>query len=365
MLAKAVAGEANAAFLPIGPSDILSKYVGESEAAVREIFAKAVGMAKQVESRVTVIFFDEIDALGQSRGPDDSSSGGGLGSKMSTAGADACSRRVLAELLIQLSRINCSDTNLDEEDVKVESLSPQKQETQTDFHSPGGSNGCGDDDLPEQDQNGQTNDNGRHHEEDTTSATSSHGDASSLEEQKHVRLFVLAATNRPKDCDPALLRRFGIQVQVGLPRTKDRIALLKRHLKEVKHTITQDEFARLAQATDGWSGSDLESLTRDAAMTPVRECIQEAAAVGRKYAKQNTQEGEMSEHIGQVRAQIFLEEEITNLRPVDFNDYVSAIRFWSRRLALDSSNAATSPLVKLGLRQPSREDNGESSEEEE
>ena len=73
MLAKAVAGEAKAAFLPIGPSDILSKFVGESETAVRSIFGKAVGMAKQVESRVAVIFFDEIDALGQTRGAGDSS----------------------------------------------------------------------------------------------------------------------------------------------------------------------------------------------------------------------------------------------------------------------------------------------------
>ena len=37
-LAKAVAGEAQAAFLPVGPSDILSKFVGESEASIRGLF---------------------------------------------------------------------------------------------------------------------------------------------------------------------------------------------------------------------------------------------------------------------------------------------------------------------------------------
>lgn len=37
-LAKAVAGEAQAAYLSVGPSDILSKYVGESEASVRGLF---------------------------------------------------------------------------------------------------------------------------------------------------------------------------------------------------------------------------------------------------------------------------------------------------------------------------------------
>jgi ATP-dependent 26S proteasome regulatory subunit len=39
-LARAIAGEARAAFLSVGPSDILSKFVGESEASVRSIFKK-------------------------------------------------------------------------------------------------------------------------------------------------------------------------------------------------------------------------------------------------------------------------------------------------------------------------------------
>ena len=191
MLAKAVAGEARAAFLPIGPSDILSKYVGESEASVRDIFAKAVSMAKRVESGVAVIFFDEIDALGQSRGTDDF--GGGLGSKMSTAGADACSRRVLAELLIQLSRINCSDISLEEEDVD------EKEETAASFRSPRRKSGSGDDAVTALEQNEQPHDNSHHNEDGNTSVTSSQGDASSLGEQKQIRLFVLAATNRPED----------------------------------------------------------------------------------------------------------------------------------------------------------------------
>jgi len=38
LLARAVAGEAQAAFISVGPSDILSKFVGESEASVRSLF---------------------------------------------------------------------------------------------------------------------------------------------------------------------------------------------------------------------------------------------------------------------------------------------------------------------------------------
>lgn len=42
-LAMAIAGEAEAAFLSVGPGDILSKYVGESEAAVRGLFKRGKG----------------------------------------------------------------------------------------------------------------------------------------------------------------------------------------------------------------------------------------------------------------------------------------------------------------------------------
>lgn len=38
LLARAIAGEAEAAFISVGPSDILSKFVGESEASVRGLF---------------------------------------------------------------------------------------------------------------------------------------------------------------------------------------------------------------------------------------------------------------------------------------------------------------------------------------
>ena len=81
----------------------MSKYVGESEAAVRSVFAEAVRLArKNTEgNKCTVLFFDEIDALGQSRGGkgEPQQSGG-------YSGGDNSSRRLLAELLIQLTKVN-------------------------------------------------------------------------------------------------------------------------------------------------------------------------------------------------------------------------------------------------------------------
>jgi len=62
LLAKAVATESNANFISIKGPELISKYVGESEKAVRETFRKA----KQASP--SIIFFDEIDAIAPRRG---------------------------------------------------------------------------------------------------------------------------------------------------------------------------------------------------------------------------------------------------------------------------------------------------------
>lgn len=62
LLAKAVAHESEANFISIKGPELLSKWVGESEKAVREIFKKARQTAP------TIIFFDEIDSLVPRRG---------------------------------------------------------------------------------------------------------------------------------------------------------------------------------------------------------------------------------------------------------------------------------------------------------
>jgi len=62
MLAKAVANESEANFISIKGPELLSKWVGESESGVREVFRKAR------QSAPTVVFFDEIDAIAPVRG---------------------------------------------------------------------------------------------------------------------------------------------------------------------------------------------------------------------------------------------------------------------------------------------------------
>ncbi len=62
MIAKAVASESNANFISIKGPELLSKWVGESESGIREIFKKARQAAP------CVIFFDEMDAIAPRRG---------------------------------------------------------------------------------------------------------------------------------------------------------------------------------------------------------------------------------------------------------------------------------------------------------
>ncbi|KAL9604382.1 MAG: hypothetical protein Q9219_000570 [cf. Caloplaca sp. 3 TL-2023] len=69
LAAKAVATETNINFIAVKGAEVLSMYVGESERAVREVFRKARAASP------SVVFFDEIDAIGNSR---QQSSQGGL-----------------------------------------------------------------------------------------------------------------------------------------------------------------------------------------------------------------------------------------------------------------------------------------------
>ncbi|XP_045776749.1 spastin isoform X1 [Maniola jurtina] len=87
------------------------------------------------------------------------------------------------------------------------------------------------------------------------------------------RLIVMAATNRPQELDEAALRRFPKRVYVTLPDARTRGALLRRVLARgaAASSLTDDDIVRLAALTDGYSGSDLTALCRDAALGPIRE----------------------------------------------------------------------------------------------
>ena len=174
MIAQAIANETNANFISVRGPQMLSKWVGESEKAIREIFRKA----RQVSP--AIIFFDELDSIAPMRGMDEGSH---------------VMERVVNQLLAELD---------------------------------------------------------------------------GLEELKDV--VVIAATNRPDILDPALLRsgRFDRLLMVGAPDKLGRYEILKIHTAQMPNSedVNLDE---LAELTEGYVGSDLDSLCREAAMLALRE----------------------------------------------------------------------------------------------
>ncbi|XP_066473885.1 spastin isoform X6 [Tiliqua scincoides] len=85
------------------------------------------------------------------------------------------------------------------------------------------------------------------------------------------RILVMGATNRPQELDDAVLRRFTKRVYVSLPNEETRLLLLKNLLSKQGNPLTQKELAQLARMTEGYSGSDLTALAKDAALGPIRE----------------------------------------------------------------------------------------------
>ncbi|MBY8983492.1 MAG: CDC48 family AAA ATPase [Candidatus Lokiarchaeota archaeon] len=177
LLARAVATESKANFISIKGPELLSKWVGESEKAIREVFRKAKMAAP------CIIFFDEFDSIAPSRGRHTSDSG--------------VSEKVLSQFLTELD---------------------------------------------------------------------------GLEVMKDI--VVIAATNRPDILDPALIRpgRIDRILLVPAPEKKARIEILKIFTKEMP-LASNINIEQLAELTEGFSGADIETWCREAAMSALRENI--------------------------------------------------------------------------------------------
>lgn len=80
----------------------------------------------------------------------------------------------------------------------------------------------------------------------------------------------MAATNRPQELDEAALRRFTKRVYVTLPDARTRVMLLMRLLGKHNDPLSAEELEEMAALTDGYSGSDLTGLAKDAALGPIR-----------------------------------------------------------------------------------------------
>jgi transitional endoplasmic reticulum ATPase len=164
-IAKVLAAQAHCSFYPISGADVTSKWVGESERNIRQLFDRAR------ENRPSIIFIDEIDAIAGRRG----------------------------ELQAHDSQVNQLLAEID----------------------------------------GVTGQRG---------------------------VFIVGATNRPDQLDPALLRggRLSRTIVLGLPDEEARLAMLKLHTARMPTVgVRLDELARDAE---GLSPADLKALCQEAAL---------------------------------------------------------------------------------------------------
>ncbi|KAF2871944.1 P-loop containing nucleoside triphosphate hydrolase protein [Massariosphaeria phaeospora] len=86
--------------------------------------------------------------------------------------------------------------------------------------------------------------------------------------------FILLATNRPFDLDPAVLRRAPVQIHLDVPTTHERHGILNLLLEH--ETLVGIDTKQLASLTPGYTGSDLKNLC----VTAATQCVSEQLRAG-------------------------------------------------------------------------------------
>ncbi|RQM09640.1 hypothetical protein DD237_006646 [Peronospora effusa] len=86
-------------------------------------------------------------------------------------------------------------------------------------------------------------------------------------------ILVVGATNRPQELDEAARRRFVKRLYIPLPSLEARLDLVSRLLKDNKNDLSGENMAFIAESTKGYSGADVRALCTEAAMGPIRSCV--------------------------------------------------------------------------------------------
>jgi katanin p60 ATPase-containing subunit A1 len=92
------------------------------------------------------------------------------------------------------------------------------------------------------------------------------------------RVFLLAASNLPWELDAALLRRLEKRILVTLPSLEAREDMVRKLLPPEK-AVQDLDYSTFAVKLDGYSGSDIRLVCKEAAMKPLRRLMREIETV--------------------------------------------------------------------------------------
>ena len=82
----------------------------------------------------------------------------------------------------------------------------------------------------------------------------------------------MGATNTPWELDDAFRRRFEKRIYIHLPDATARQEMFKLKIKDVRNTLTDEDFKKLGQASELYSGSDIKTVAKESLFMPIRKC---------------------------------------------------------------------------------------------
>ncbi|KAL1210119.1 ATPase family AAA domain-containing protein FIGL1 [Cardamine amara subsp. amara] len=88
------------------------------------------------------------------------------------------------------------------------------------------------------------------------------------------QILLIGATNRPQELDEAARRRLTKRLYIPLPSSEARAWIIQNLLqKDGLFTLSVDDMKIICNLTEGYSGSDMKNLVKDATMGPLREAL--------------------------------------------------------------------------------------------
>ncbi|XP_076954355.1 ATPase family AAA domain-containing protein FIGL1-like [Bidens hawaiensis] len=91
------------------------------------------------------------------------------------------------------------------------------------------------------------------------------------------QVLLIGATNRPQELDEAARRRLTKRLYIPLPSSEARAWIVRNLLmKDGLFNLSTEEINSICKLTEGYSGSDMKNLVKDASMGPLREAMRDA-----------------------------------------------------------------------------------------